>query len=135
MLSGAINVYRGGNDESTTGPTVRIDHCTFHNVENRMQGTVVKLIGVQVAGITNSVFNYSGKGGRIIWFEEMAWDRLEVDHCVVYDSGRIGSFFNKVPGKHIIRKKPLFKDLAANDLRLAVTAGFTGNDGKPMGVL
>ncbi|MBO9633742.1 MAG: polysaccharide lyase 6 family protein [Chitinophagaceae bacterium] len=135
LLSGAINVYRGGNDESTTGPSVSIDHCTFHNVENRMQGTVVKLIGVQVASITNSVFNYSGKGGRIIWFEEMAWDKLNIDYCNVFDSGRISTFFNKATGKHIIRKKPLFRDLAANDLRLAITTGFSGNDGKPMGVL
>lgn len=135
LLSGAINVYRGGNDESTTGPEVVIDHCTFHNVENRMQGTVVKLIGVQVASITNSLFNYSGKGGRIIWFEEMAWDKLKIDYCNVFDSGRISTFFNKATGKNIIRKKPVFRDLAANDLRLANTTGFSGNDGKPMGIL
>jgi poly(beta-D-mannuronate) lyase len=135
MLSGAINVYRGGNDESTTGPAVHIDHCTFHNVENRMQGTVVKLIGVQVASITNSVFNYSGKGGRIIWFEEMAWDQLNVDHCNVYDSGRISTFFNKATGQHILNKKPSFKNTTGNDFRLAQTNGFSGSDDKPMGVL
>jgi poly(beta-D-mannuronate) lyase len=134
-LSGAINVYRGGNDESTTGPSVHINHCTFHNVENRMQGTVVKLIGVQVASITNSVFNYSGKGGRIIWFEEMAWDNLKVDYCNVYDSGRISTFFNKATGKNILNRKPSFKDAAGNDFRLAQTNGLIGNDNKPMGVL
>jgi poly(beta-D-mannuronate) lyase len=134
-LSGAINVYRGGNDESTTGPSVHINHCTFHNVENRMQGTVVKLIGVQVASITNSVFNFSGKGGRIIWLEEMAWDDLKVDYCNVYDSGRISTFFGKATGKNIRNRKPSFKDAASNDFRLAQTNGLIGNDNKPMGVL
>ena len=134
-LSGAINVYRGGNDESTTGPEVRIDHCTFNNVENRMQGTVVKLIGVQVASITNSIFNYSGKGGRIIWFEEMAWDRLNVDYCNVYDSGRISTFFNKATGKHIVNRKTVFRNAAANDFRIAAASNLNGNDGKPMGIL
>lgn len=134
-LSGAINVYRGGNDESTTGPVVLIDHCTFNNVENRMQGTVIKLIGVQVATITNSVFNNSGKGGRIIWFEEMAWDKLNVDYCNVYNSGRISAFFNKATGKNITNRKPVFRNAATNDFRLAQLTGFAGNDGKPMGIL
>lgn len=101
MLSSAVNVYRGGNDESTTGPEVFIDHCTFNEVENRMQGCVVKLLGVQTATITNCTFNKSGAGGRSIWFEEMSWDKLKVDYCTFNKSGRISSFFNKATGTHI----------------------------------
>lgn len=131
LLSGAINIYRGGNDESTTGPFVYIDHCTFNNVENRMQGTVLKLIGVQVASITNSLFHNSGKGGRVIWFEEMAWDRLNVNYCNLYNSGRISTFFNKATGANITKKKTVFTD----SNRLAASVQLTGNDGKPMGIL
>jgi len=100
MLSTAINVYRGGNDESTTGPDVTIDHCTFNEVENRMQGCVVKLLGAQTATVTNCVFNNSGAGGRSIWFEEMSWDKLNVDYCTFNKSGRVSSFFNKATGSH-----------------------------------
>ena len=100
MLSTAINVYRGGNDESTTGPEVTIDHCTFNEVENRMQGCVVKLLGAQTATVTNCVFNNSGAGGRSIWFEEMSWDKLNVDYCTFNKSGRVSSFFNKATGSH-----------------------------------
>jgi poly(beta-D-mannuronate) lyase len=107
MLSTAINVYRGGNDESTTGPEVRIDHCTFNEVENRMQGCVVKLLGAQTASVTNCVFNNSGAGGRSIWFEEMSWDKLKVDYCNFYKSGRVSSFFNNVTGKHINNNDPV----------------------------
>ncbi|NML21638.1 TonB-dependent receptor [Pseudoflavitalea sp. G-6-1-2] len=135
MLSGAVNVYRGGNDESTTGPFVIIDHCTFNNVENRMQGTVLKLIGVQVASVTNSIFHNSGKGGRVIWFEEMAWDRLNINYCNLYNSGRISTFFNKAKGANISQKKTMFVNDQKNDCRLAKSVQLAGSDGKPMGIL
>jgi poly(beta-D-mannuronate) lyase len=111
-LSTAINIYRGGNDESTTGPTVIIDHCTFNEVDNREQGCVIKLLGVQTASITNTVFNKSGAGGRCIWFEEMSWDNLKVDYCNFYQSGRVGSFYNKVLGSHVFKFQPQFTNPA-----------------------
>lgn len=112
-LNTAINVYRGGNDESTTGPTVIIDQCTFNEVDNREQGCVIKLIGVQRASITNSIFNKSGAGGRVVWFEEMSWDNIRVDYCNLYESGRIGSFYNKAAGAHIYHIRPDFTNAAA----------------------
>jgi poly(beta-D-mannuronate) lyase len=133
MLSTAINVYRGGNDESTTGPDVVIDHCTFNEVENRMQGCVVKLLGVQSASVTNCVFNNSGAGGRSIWFEEMSWDKLKVDYCNFYKSGRVGSFFNNVTGKHIYYNNPVFNDPSRYDFRLAA-GSLVSADGKQLGV-
>lgn len=133
MLSGAVNVYRGGNDESTTGPDVIIDHCTFNEVENRMQGTVVKLLGAQTASVTNCVFNKSGAGGRCIWFEEMSWDKLKVDYCNFYKSGRVSSFFNNVTGKHIYYNNPVFSNPSLNDFRLA-SGTLVSADGKRLGV-
>jgi poly(beta-D-mannuronate) lyase len=133
-LGGAVNVYRGGNDESTTGPEVLIDHCTFNEVENRMQGCVLKLWGVQKAAITNSVFNKSGAGGRSIWFEEMSWDRLLVDYCSFYQSGRVSSFFSKVTGKHIFNSDPLFMNPSRSDYRLVSTTSLRSVNGKPIGV-
>jgi poly(beta-D-mannuronate) lyase len=133
-LSGAVNVYRGGNDESTTGPEVIIDHCTFNEVENRMQGSVLKLMGVQKAAITNCVFNKSGTSGRSIWFEEMSWDRLFVDYCSFYQSGRVSSFYNNVTGKHIFNSNPLFTNPSRSDYRLVATTSLKSVNGKPIGV-
>ncbi|MCS3801234.1 chondroitinase-B domain-containing protein [Niastella sp. OAS944] len=133
MLSTAINVYRGGNDESTTGPDVLIDHCTFNEVENRMQGCVVKLLGAQIATVTNCVFNKSGAGGRCIWFEEMSWDKLKVDYCNFYKSGRVSSFFNNVTGKHIFYNTPVFNNPSLYDFRLA-SGNLVAADGKRLGV-
>lgn len=100
LLGSAINIYRGGNDESTLGPFVTIDHCIFNEVENREQGTVVKLIGAQQAAITNSNFSYSGQGGRAIQFQEYRWDNILVDYCNFYKSGKVESFYNKALGSH-----------------------------------
>lgn len=118
LLGPAINVYRGGNDESTTGPSVIIDHCTFNEVENREQGTAVKLLGAQTASVTNCIFNKSGQGGRAIEFREYRWDRIRVDHCNFYQSGRMESFYGKVWGKHIYKHAPEFKNPEAYDFTL-----------------
>ena len=108
MLAGAINVYRGGNDESTTGPFVTIDHCVFNDVDNREQGCVVKLLGVQYARVINSVFNNCGKGGRAVWFEELGWDNVKVDYCNFFNAGRVESFQGKLFGNNNLQLNPLF---------------------------
>lgn len=105
-LGPAINVYRGGNDESTTGPTVTINHCVFDNVDNREQSYVIRLLGAQYARVTNSIFNNSGVGGRSIWFEEYSWDDIKVDYCNFYQSGRVQTFHNKLFGKNNLKVVP-----------------------------
>lgn len=108
LLGSAISIYRGGNDESTLGPFVTIDHCTFNEVENREQGTVIKLVGAQQAAVTNSTFSYCGQGGRTILFQEYRWDNILVDYCNFYESGKVESFYNKVTGPHIYNVKPKY---------------------------
>jgi poly(beta-D-mannuronate) lyase len=115
LLGSAITIYRGGNDESTLGPFAEIDHCTFNEVENREQGTVVRLIGVQYAKVSNSVFLNSGQGGRAILFQEYRWDRISVDHCNFYHSGKIESFYNKAAGKHIYNASPKSSGVLLSD--------------------
>jgi poly(beta-D-mannuronate) lyase len=115
MLAGAINVYRGGNDESTTGPAVTIDHCLFNDVDNREQGCVIKLLGVQYARILNSSFYLSGQGGSAIMFQELRWDNIKVDDCNFYKSGRIQSFRSNLIGKNITKIAPTPNKLSFNN--------------------
>ena len=61
MMGSAIDVYRGGNDESTLGPFVTINDCDFINVCNRELGTTVRMIGVQWSRISDCRFSDSGK--------------------------------------------------------------------------
>lgn len=54
-----VNLHRGGSDESTFGPLLYVDHCTFekvgHHVKNKGK-KAFSLHGVQKTKITNSVF-------------------------------------------------------------------------------
>ncbi len=122
MLAGAINVYRGGNDESTTGPYVTIDHCVFNDVDNREQGCVIKLLGVQFARVINSVFNKCGQGGRTVWFEELEWDNVQVDYCDFYHAGRVESFHGKLFGRNNMQIIPHFTNEDKHDFTLQISS-------------
>ncbi len=55
----ALDYYRGGNDESTLGGSLKIDHCVFDAVGADEKQTVVKLTGIVSVAISNSIFNNS----------------------------------------------------------------------------
>jgi poly(beta-D-mannuronate) lyase len=135
-LGPAINVYRGGNDESTTGPSITINHCVFNEVDNREQSYVVRLLGAQYARVTNCIFNNSGAGGRSVWFEEYSWDDIKVDNCNFYRSGRVQSFHGKALSKQVYAVKPQFVNIQAGNFKLAQTPMLQGkgNDRKDIGL-
>jgi len=118
ILGSALNLYRGGNDESTLGPFLVINHCTFNEVDNREQGAVLRLLGVQNASITNSIFSFSGQGGRSVQFQESRYDNLKVDYCNLYQSGRIQSFYGRLTGPNIYQLDPLYEDPKSRNFSL-----------------
>lgn len=95
-LMGAIDIYRGGNDESSAGPFVTIDHCTFNKVGNTELGYAVRLHGVQFSTITNALFNNSGKSGRAVWYEDFGWTKNSISNSNLFRSGKIESFYGNV---------------------------------------
>ena len=107
MMGSAIDVYRGGNDESTLGPFVTINDCDFINVCNRELGTTVRMIGVQWSRISDCRFSDSGKSGRSIWFEDPAWADIQIDHIVLSNSGKIQTFYDYRVDWSSIDKSPL----------------------------
>jgi poly(beta-D-mannuronate) lyase len=52
----AIDYYRGGNDESTLGGSLFIDHCVFDNVGVDEKQTILKLTRIVTVAISNSIF-------------------------------------------------------------------------------
>ena len=106
MMGSAIDVYRGGNDESTLGPFVTINDCDFINVCNRELGTTVRMIGVQWSRISDCRFLDSGKSGRSIWFEDPAWADVQIDHIVLSNSGKIQTFYDYRVDRPSIDKSP-----------------------------
>ncbi len=135
ILGSAINVYRGGNDESTLGPFVTIENCTINEVDNREQGSAVRLLGAQYAKVLNSNFVNSGQGGRSIEFKEFRWDDILVDNCNFYNSGKVDTYYNKAMGKSVFGIQPEFKDISTFDFRLKTGNALLnkGIDGKNIG--
>jgi poly(beta-D-mannuronate) lyase len=133
----AINLYRGGNDESTLGPFLQIDHCTFNEVNNREGGSVLRLIGVQNASVKNTIFSESGKGGFIAKFEEMPWDDCSVEYCNIFNSGKIGSNNNQIKVRSLQNTAPGFKDPLHLNFKLSAIASkkLISSDGKEMGCI
>jgi poly(beta-D-mannuronate) lyase len=108
LLIGAVDLYRGGNDESTTGPFLKVDHCTFHNVGNVELGSVLKLIGVQQSDIRNTLFSQSGQAGRVARYEDFKGTKNKMHHCNLYRAGRVESFYPTVVGEGMTDFKPAF---------------------------
>ena len=52
----ALDYYRGGNDESTLGGLLKIDHCVFDNVGIDEKQTILKLSRIVNVAISNSIF-------------------------------------------------------------------------------
>lgn len=137
LLGSALNVYRGGNDESTSGPSVKINHCTIENVDNKEQGSAMRLIGVQQAAVTNCSFANSGRGGASIRFNEMSWDKLSVSNINLHNSGRIASFWDKLNNKNRTNYKPEYIDMDAANFYQAPTSPLKHKalDGKDLGII
>jgi poly(beta-D-mannuronate) lyase len=119
VMSAALDPYRGSNDESTTGPLLRVDRCTFINVNNVELGSVLRLTGVQDGDVRNSLFVDSGQSGRAVKMEDQRWCRMLVSHVNLTRSGRIESFYPDRRGPGITELPTDFVDAAKGDFRLA----------------
>ncbi len=136
ILYGAIDIYRGGIDESSLGPFVTMDHCTFNNVGNAELGFAVRLHGVQHSDLKNLLFNNSGKSGRAIWFEDFGWTKNSIRAINLYESGRIESFYNNILKGNPLNVKPVFVNEAKLNFQLSPGSSLSnkGTDGKALGI-
>jgi poly(beta-D-mannuronate) lyase len=89
ILGPSVNIYRGGNDESTSGPSIYITNSTFTDSSNQERGSALRLIGVQKARINNLVFSNSGRGGASLLFDEFAWDDIRIENITYDNSGKL----------------------------------------------
>lgn len=89
-----VNVYRGGNDESTYGPAVSFSSCSFYDCCNRDRGSVLRLIGPQELSVIGCTFEDSGRGGASIRIDESIADDVTISGCRFEKSGRIISNLN-----------------------------------------
>lgn len=122
VLGYAVDLYRGGSDESTTGPTIVIDHCVLEDVNNKERGSGMRLYGVQNVTVKNTIFSNTGRGGASLRFDEASWDKIAVSNCNIYNSGRVSSFWGKVITGPMFAIKPAFKSITTYDFSLQPTS-------------
>jgi poly(beta-D-mannuronate) lyase len=136
VLGYALDLYRGGSDESTTGPTLLVDHCVLEDVNNKERGAGMRLFGVQNATVKNTLFSNSGRGGASLRFDETHWDKIAVTNCNVYNSGRISSFWGKVVTGPVFNLKPAYQSPSAYNFSLQKNSPLAtkGTDGDAIGL-
>lgn len=137
VLGYAVDLYRGGSDESTTGPAIVVDHCVLEDVNNKERGAGMRLYGVQNVTVKNTLFSNTGRGGASLRFDETHWDKISVSHCNLFNAGRISSFWGKVVTGPVYNLKPVFRSVAAHDFSLSATSPLLtkGSDGNAIGLL
>ena len=123
----AIDYNRLGQDESTTGGALLVDHCVFDEVNDREGQTIVRQQGIKRVSITNTVFmNSSAK-----WSVRLVGEGQQAENCNVYLCGTIGAQAGaKVT--NTLEKKPKFvKKSYMTDVKSPLTGAATdgGNIG------
>ncbi|MCC8188787.1 MAG: polysaccharide lyase 6 family protein [Bacteroides sp.] len=83
----AIDFYRGGNDESTLGGFLYIDHGVFDEVNNRAGQYIIRQTGLVHCDIRNTVFTRSAEArGPIL----LSGPHHRMTHCCIYKAGKPG---------------------------------------------
>ncbi|NLR94417.1 polysaccharide lyase 6 family protein [Flammeovirga agarivorans] len=96
VMTGAMEITRLGNDESTTGPYVSLTNCDFIDVGNKELGSAVLLWGVQKLNVDQLFFFNSGRSGRTIRFEDPNWAVANINNILSIESGRFESYYPRL---------------------------------------
>ena len=83
----AVDYNRLGNDESTTGGALLVNHCIFDEVNDREEQTILRQKGIKRVWIANSLFmNSSAK-----WAVRLTGAGQQAENCNIYLCGKIGT--------------------------------------------
>ena len=123
----AIDYNRLGNDESTTGGALIVNHCVFDEVNDRDDQTILRQKGIKRVEIANTLFmNSTAK-----WAVRLTGTGHRAENCNVYLCGKIGTQGGAV-AERITTVKPKFQKksyLAHPKSPLAGAAADGGNIG------
>jgi poly(beta-D-mannuronate) lyase len=82
----AINFYRNGEEEGTSGGNLLIDHCVFYRVDDMAKGRIIEVKGIGNVHIKNTVIDNSRATTNIV---HLKGANQKVENSVVYNSGKI----------------------------------------------
>ncbi len=127
----ALHYYRGGNDESTIGGNLIIDHCVFSKIGATEKDLVLQNKGIINIKISNSVFfdNYKVKTTL-----RLNGKNNSINNSLVYNSGEIKLSENAF-SENIINKNPSYQDILNFIPKDKSPLKSAGTDKKDIGIL
>lgn len=84
-----VNLYRGGNDESTLGPDFTFSHNKLENCNSNTGEPVILLTGVQVSNIVSNSFVRSNSGNTLVKYKDFVRAKHLLSKNTITQSGSI----------------------------------------------
>jgi len=126
----AIDFLRGGNDESTIGGNLEINHCMFDNVNSRENQAIIRQTGLINISIQNSIFFNSLAKQPI----RLAGPYNSINYCCVYDAGKISVSGGAKIGEGMVYSNPKFTKNSLYKLESGSPLIGKANDGGNIGL-
>ncbi len=82
-----LNIYRGGNDESTLGPNLGFSHNKIINCHTTDNGPLLMLTGVQVTNIFSNTFTHSNSNYTLVKYKDVVRARHSFERNSLQGSG------------------------------------------------
>jgi poly(beta-D-mannuronate) lyase len=126
-----LHYYRGGNDESTRGGNLSVNHCVFSKTGSKDKDVVLQTKGIVTVKIANSVFY---DNALLINPLKLDGKSNSIHNTLVYNSGEV-KLSNKAVSANIIDKNPNYQDREKFIPKAGSPLKNAGNDGKDIGVI
>jgi len=126
-----LHYYRGGNDESTRGGNLVIDHCVFTKIGSQEKDYVFQNKGIVNVKITNTVFYDNSKVKTPI---RLTGKNNSIKNTVLYNSGELKTDAGVV-SENVSDKNPSFQSLETFFPKEKSPLKNAGTDKKDIGLL
>jgi poly(beta-D-mannuronate) lyase len=84
-----LNVYRGGNDESTMGPNLAFEKNRIENCNSRDANPLISFTGVQVTKLLGNTFKNANIQGAVVSYKDIVRSRHLLEGNSFTNSGKI----------------------------------------------
>lgn len=84
-----LDIYRGGNDESTLGPMLFFSHNKLSNCKSISSDALIKFTGVQATTIFSNHFSDCNASAALITYKDIVRARHRLERNILVGSGRI----------------------------------------------
>lgn len=126
----AIDFLRGGNDESTLGGNLQINHCIFDNVYDKENQSMIRQTGLITLNIENSVFCNSDAKHPV----KLAGRYNTISYSTIYNAGKVQVSGGAVVGEGMMYSNPFFEKKSFYKLSDKSPLVGKANDGSNIGL-